>query len=339
MRENSEVPNFYEETVKEVDRHRGCNFDDLVQTGDEGGAYEYCEKHDADVSSAIEWEMEKDNDHFLGGLSAREQYYREVSKIPLLSPEEEREIAKRCKEGDQAARNKLIESNLRLVGFVAKRYLNYSADYDDILAQGNLGLMQAVDRFDYEKGYKFSTYAFWWIRRSIVKYIADQGYPIPITEKGHRDIMSIKKAIDEFIATHDDRNPTLEELAEITGESAERIQNLMRATTLPISLYAPSHKYGNSLVGESIPDQQMSSPALNAENQETYDLIVQALSKLPRKERFIIELRFGLVDGQDRKLEEIGREFRLTRERVRQIEDRGLAKLQHPLEELQDRAP
>lgn len=328
----NELASAFEATIEAAGASSRPTLDDLLDTDEEKNAYAYCEKHDGELQDAIHDEMQDTNSKTGKIPSSRELYYQEVSKYPLLTPEEERAVTQRVREGDEDAKTLLIQSNLRLIGFVAKRYLYYpGVDFDDMLQEGSLGLIHAVEKFDYKKGFKFSTYAFWWIRKAIVKYIAEQGYPMALTEKGHMDISAIRKAIDKFISTHEDKNPTIDDLAEMTGESPERIANLMRATAMPVSIYAPSYRNSNAQIADSIQDEQAENPALMAEQKTRYEVVCEALKHLlSKRERRIIELRFGIVDGQERRLEEIGQEFSLTRERVRQIQDKALTKLSDP---------
>ena len=286
----------------------------------------FCEAHDKDLQYNLGEEMEPETEEF-GTYSAREMYYREVSKFPLLSREQELEVAQKAQNGDHEAKNKLVQHNLRLVGYVVKKYVNFGVEYDDLIGEGNLGLIQAAEKFDYRKGFKFSTYAVWWIRKAVVKCIADQGYPLPIPEKGHMDIPVIKKAIEKYAEENGDKTPSLQELSEMTGESPERIHDLLRATITPLSIHAESKKKDGSTIGDIIPDINSPDPMAMAERTGMFDTIRSALRVLTPKERHIIELRFGLIDGQQRHLEEIGSEFGMTRERVRQIEKRAKKKI------------
>ena len=303
------------------------SFDDILRAPDEDNPYDFCDAHDSEIDKSLDDEFAS-NDTDSGRFpSAREAYYREVKKRPLLTTEEELEIAKRISEGDMEARQKLIESNLLLVGFVAKRYIMFDVDYDDMIQEGNLGLIQAAEKYDYKRGCKFSTYAVWWIRRAIIKFLADQGHPVSLPEKAHFDIGAMRKAIEKYKEAHGGYMPSEEELAAIIGENPERIRDLLRATILPISLHERNRSNKDDMLSNVIPDTQAQSPQGAAEEIDLFEIVHAAIKLLPLKERRITELRYGIIDGQPHTYEEIGREFHISRQRAQQVDKKVKLKL------------
>ncbi len=256
-------------------------------------------------------------------------YLKEIGKVPLLSSEKEKELAERMMSGDEDAKNELVEANLRLVVSIAKRYVGRGMFFLDLIQEGNLGLMKAVDKFDYTKGYKFSTYATWWIRQAITRAIADQArtirIPVHMVETIHKVSRYSRQLLQEY-----GREPTAEEIGEKTGMSAEKVREIMKIAQDPVSLETPIGEEEDSHLGDFIPDEDTPSPA---EATSTYILreeLERQLHTLTPREEHVIKLRFGLYDGRTRTLEEVGKEFDITRERIRQIEAKALRKLRHP---------
>ncbi len=256
-------------------------------------------------------------------------YLKEIGRVPLLTPEEETEIAEKILEGDEEACRRLVEANLRLVVSIAKRYLGRGMQLLDLIQEGNLGLMKAVEKFDHTKGFKFSTYATWWIRQAITRAIADQSRTIRIPVHMGETISKIKKASIQLLHENG-HEPTVEEIAEYLGVPVDKIREAMRAAQEPVSLETPIGEEEDSHLGDFIPDDSMVTPqeaALQTMVKEQLDSVLSTLT--PREEK-VIRLRFGLDDGRPRTLEEVGEVFDVTRERIRQIEAKALRKLRHP---------
>ncbi len=257
------------------------------------------------------------------------QYLKEIGRIPLLDSEEERQLAERMAEGDEEAQMRLVESNLRLVVSIAKRYLGRGMFFLDLIQEGNLGLMKAVDKFDYQKGYKFSTYATWWIRQAITRAIADQArtirIPVHMVETIHRVTRYSRQMLQEL-----GREPTAEEIGEKIGLSAEKVREILKISQDPVSLETPIGEEEDSHLGDFIPDDDTPAPADAAASTILREVIERELHTLTPREEHVIKLRFGLYDGRTRTLEEVGKEFDITRERIRQIEAKALRKLRHP---------
>ena len=256
-------------------------------------------------------------------------YLKEIGKVPLLDAEEEKELARRMSEGDEDAKNKLVEANLRLVVSIAKRYVGKGMFFLDLIQEGNLGLMKAVEKFDYQKGYKFSTYATWWIRQAITRAIADQArtirIPVHMVETIHKVSRYTRQMLQEL-----GREPTAEEIGEKMGMSADRIRGIMKIAQDPVSLETPIGEEEDSLLSDFIPDEDTPAPADAASATILREVIERELHTLTPREEHVIKLRFGLYDGRTRTLEEVGKEFDITRERIRQIEAKALRKLRHP---------
>ena len=257
------------------------------------------------------------------------QYLKEIGRIPLLDSEEEKELAERMANGDEEAQMRLVESNLRLVVNIAKRYLGRGMFFLDLIQEGNLGLMKAVDKFDYRKGYKFSTYATWWIRQAITRAIADQArtirIPVHMVETIHRVTRYSRQMLQEL-----GREPTAEEIGEKIGMSAEKVKEILNISQDPVSLETPIGEEEDSHLGDFIPDDDTPAPADAAASAILREVIERELRTLTPREEHVIKLRFGLLDGRTRTLEEVGKEFDITRERIRQIEAKALRKLRHP---------
>ena len=256
-------------------------------------------------------------------------YLKEIGRVPLLTPEEEIELAVRIGEGDEAAKKRLSEANLRLVVSIAKRYLGRGMQFLDLIQEGNLGLIKAVEKFDYTKGFKFSTYATWWIRQAITRAIADQARTIRIPVHMVETINKVKKVSSQLLHANG-REPSAEEISEELDMPVEKVREIMRVAQEPVSLETPIGEEEDSHLGDFIPDDDAPAPADAASHtllKETLDSVLDSLT--PREEK-VLRLRFGLEDGRSRTLEEVGKEFNVTRERIRQIEAKALRKLRHP---------
>ena len=257
-------------------------------------------------------------------------YLKSIGKVPLLKTEQEKEIAKRIQAGDQDAKDELIEANLRLVVAIAKKYVGRGLQFLDLIQEGNLGLVKAVDKFDYTKGFKFSTYATWWIRQAITRAIADQARTIRIPVHMVETINKLTR-VQRQLVQELDREPTAEEIAERLGNiSAEKVREIQKISMEPVSMETPIGEEDDSHLGDFIKDKHALSPDEYATNELLKDEINNVLMMLTERERKVIQLRFGLIDGRARTLEEVGKVFGVTRERIRQIEAKALRKLKHP---------
>ena len=256
-------------------------------------------------------------------------YLKEIGRVPLLSPDEETELAKRMAEGDSYAKKRLSEANLRLVVSIAKKYVGRGMQFLDLIQEGNLGLLKAVEKFDYTKGFKFSTYATWWIRQAITRAIADQARTIRIPVHMVETITKVKKVSSQLLheTGHD---PSAEEIADKLEMPAERVREIMRIAQDPVSLETPIGEEEDSHLGDFIPDDDAPAPADAASLMLLKEQLNEVLSTLTDREAKVLRLRFGLEDGRSRTLEEVGKEFDVTRERIRQIEAKALRKLRHP---------
>ena len=256
-------------------------------------------------------------------------YLKEIGKVPLLSAEDEIELAKRMEEGDEEAKKKLAEANLRLVVSIAKRYVGRGMLFLDLIQEGNLGLIKAVEKFDYRKGYKFSTYATWWIRQAITRAIADQArtirIPVHMVETINKLIRVSRQLLQEL-----GREPAPEEIAEEMDISVDRVREILKISQEPVSLETPIGEEEDSHLGDFIQDENVPVPAEAAAFTLLKEQLVEVLGTLTDREQKVLRLRFGLDDGRARTLEEVGREFNVTRERIRQIEAKALRKLRHP---------
>ena len=256
-------------------------------------------------------------------------YLREIGRVDLLTKEEEVELAKRVEEGDQDARDHLITANLRLVVSIAKKYTNRGMSFLDLIQEGNLGLFKAVDKFDYTKGFKFSTYATWWIRQSITRSLADQSRTIRIPVHMVETINKVKRTQRQLVQDLG-RDPEIAEIAKEMDFTEEKVRNVIRVSQTPISLEKPIGEEADSKLADFIPDDDSPSPADQASFSLMSDELRKSLSTLSPREERVLQLRYGLNDGRTRTLEEVGREFNVTRERIRQIEAKALRKLRHP---------
>ncbi len=256
-------------------------------------------------------------------------YLKEIGKVPLLSAEEEIELAQRMEQGDQEARKRLAEANLRLVVSIAKRYVGRGMLFLDLIQEGNLGLIKAVEKFDYRKGYKFSTYATWWIRQAITRAIADQArtirIPVHMVETINKLIRVSRQLLQKL-----GREPSPEEIAEEMGMPPERVREILKISQEPVSMETPIGEEEDSHLGDFIEDDNVPAPAEAAAFVLLKEQLVEVLGTLTDREQKVLRLRFGLDDGRARTLEEVGKEFNVTRERIRQIEAKALRKLRHP---------
>ena len=256
-------------------------------------------------------------------------YLKEIGKVPLLSAEEEIELAMRMEAGDEEAKKRLCEANLRLVVSIAKRYVGRGMLFLDLIQEGNLGLIKAVDKFDYRKGYKFSTYATWWIRQAITRSIADQARTIRIPVHMVETINKLIRVSRQLLQTYG-REPTPEEIAAEMGISVDKVREIQKIAQEPVSLETPIGEEEDSHLGDFIPDDDVPAPAEAAAFSMLKEQLVEVLGTLTEREQKVLKLRFGLEDGRSRTLEEVGKEFDVTRERIRQIEAKALRKLRHP---------
>ena len=256
-------------------------------------------------------------------------YLKEIGKVPLLTAEEEIEIAKRLETGDEEAKKKLSEANLRLVVSIAKRYVGRGMLFLDLIQEGNLGLIKAVEKFDYRKGFKFSTYATWWIRQAITRAIADQArtirIPVHMVETINKLIRVSRQLLQQY-----GREPTPEEIAKEMGISESKVREIIKIAQEPVSLETPIGEEEDSHLGDFIPDDDAPAPAEAASFALMKEQLLDVLDTLTPREEKVLRLRFGLDDGRQRTLEEVGKEFNVTRERIRQIEAKALRKLRHP---------
>lgn len=256
-------------------------------------------------------------------------YLKEIGRVPLLSSEEEIELAIRIGDGDVAAKQRLSEANLRLVVSIAKRYLGRGMSFLDLIQEGNLGLIKAVEKFDYTKGFKFSTYATWWIRQAITRAIADQARTIRIPVHMVETINKVKKVQSQLLHQNG-HEPTPNEIAEEIDMPVDKVREIMRVAQEPVSLETPIGEEEDSHLGDFIPDNDAPAPADAASHTMLREQLSDVLSTLTPREEKVLRLRFGLEDGRSRTLEEVGKEFNVTRERIRQIEAKALRKLRHP---------
>ena len=256
-------------------------------------------------------------------------YLKEIGKIPLLSPERETYLAEQIAVGNEEAKNELIEANLRLVVSIAKRHVGKGMYFLDLIQEGNLGLIKAVEKFDHSKGYKFSTYATWWIRQAITRAIADQArtirIPVHMVETIHKVSRTARQLLQEF-----GREPTTDEIAESLGMTADKVREIMKIAQDPVSLETPIGEEEDSHLGDFVEDNDSPAPSDSASYSLLREQLCNILHTLTPREEQVIKLRFGLEDGRPRTLEEVGKKFEITRERIRQIEAKALRKLRHP---------
>lgn len=284
------------------------------------------------IDDSEEVELEKIDLTVPEGISIEDpvrMYLKEIGKVALLSADEEIDLAKRMEDGDEAAKQRLAEANLRLVVSIAKRYVGRGMLFLDLIQEGNLGLIKAVEKFDYRKGYKFSTYATWWIRQAITRAIADQArtirIPVHMVETINKLIRVSRQLLQEL-----GREPTPEEIAKEMSMSVERVREILKISQEPVSLETPIGEEEDSHLGDFIQDDNVPVPADAAAFTLLKEQLSEVLSTLTDREQKVLRLRFGLDDGRARTLEEVGKEFNVTRERIRQIEAKALRKLRHP---------
>lgn len=289
---------------------------------------------DDDLDSALDFTGEDDLDMALSadGITIDDPvkiYLKEIGRVPLLSSEEEIELAIRMSQGDPYARKRLSEANLRLVVSIAKRYVGRGMQFLDLIQEGNLGLIKAVEKFDYKKGYKFSTYATWWIRQAITRAIADQARTIRIPVHMVETITKVKKVSNQLLHKNG-HEPSVEEIAQELNMPIDRVREIIRISQDPVSLETPIGEEEDSHLGDFIPDDDAPAPAEVASLTLLKEQLNDVLGTLTEREEKVLRLRFGLEDGRQRTLEEVGQEFQVTRERIRQIEAKALRKLRHP---------
>ena len=290
----------------------------------------FSEDEDADPEDEIDVEhIDLSVPEWIGVDDPVRMYLKEIGKVPLLSSDEEIELAKKIELGDEEAKKKLAESNLRLVVSIAKRYAGRGMQLLDLIQEGNLGLIKAVEKFDYRKGYKFSTYATWWIRQAITRAIADQArtirIPVHMVETINRLVRTQRQLVQKL-----GREATPEELAKELDMPVERVREIMKISQDPVSLETPIGEEEDSHLGDFIQDNNVEVPADAATYTLLHEQLMDVLSTLTEREQKVLRLRFGLDDGRPRTLEEVGRQFNVTRERIRQIEAKALRKLRHP---------
>ena len=338
--EYQEISDFFKDSPLEVDQMEKV-FDfleasgvDVLRITDNSGD-ELLLDNDMDMDGMEdeeEVELDKIDLSVPEGVSIEDpvrMYLKEIGKVSLLSADEEIELAKRMEKGDEAAKKRLAEANLRLVVSIAKRYVGRGMLFLDLIQEGNLGLIKAVEKFDYRKGYKFSTYATWWIRQAITRAIADQArtirIPVHMVETINKLIRVSRQLLQEL-----GREPTPEEIAEEMDMPVDRVREILKISQEPVSLETPIGEEEDSHLGDFIQDDNVPVPADTAAFTLLKEQLVEVLSTLTDREQKVLRLRFGLDDGRARTLEEVGKEFNVTRERIRQIEAKALRKLRHP---------
>ena len=338
--EYQEISDFFKDSPLEVDQKEKV-FDFLEASGvdvlriTENSGDELLLDNDMDMDGMEdeeEVELDKIDLSVPEGVSIEDpvrMYLKEIGKVSLLSADEEIELAKRMEKGDEAAKKRLAEANLRLVVSIAKRYVGRGMLFLDLIQEGNLGLIKAVEKFDYRKGYKFSTYATWWIRQAITRAIADQArtirIPVHMVETINKLIRVSRQLLQEL-----GREPTPEEIAEEMDMPVDRVREILKISQEPVSLETPIGEEEDSHLGDFIQDDNVPVPADAAAFTLLKEQLVEVLSTLTDREQKVLRLRFGLDDGRARTLEEVGKEFNVTRERIRQIEAKALRKLRHP---------
>ncbi len=312
---------------EQIDRVYGVLAEAGIEVSDEGGNVESLVAEDEPEEEEEEVDLSVPE-----GVAIDDpvrMYLKEIGRVPLLTAEEEVELAKRIEQDDMESRRRLAEANLRLVVSIAKRYVGRGMLFLDLIQEGNLGLLKAVEKFDYRKGYKFSTYATWWIRQAITRAIADQArtirIPVHMVETINRLVRVQRQLLQEL-----GRDPLPEEIAEEMGISVERVREIMKIAQEPVSLETPIGEEEDSHLGDFIEDQEAPSPVDAASFSLLREQLEEVLETLTPREKKVLRLRFGLEDGRARTLEEVGQTFGVTRERIRQIEAKALRKLRHP---------
>lgn len=336
--ENQEVLDFFAEEKLDSDKldqiydFLETNKVDVLQIGAEELDLDEDLFIEEDIEEEEEIDMESIDLSVPEGVSVEDpvrMYLKEIGKVPLLSSEDEIELAKNIELGDDNAKQRLTEANLRLVVSIAKRYVGRGMQFLDLIQEGNLGLIKAVEKFDYRKGYKFSTYATWWIRQAITRAIADQArtirIPVHMVETINRLVRVSRQLLQEL-----GREPVPEEIAARADMQVERVREIMKVSQEPVSLETPIGEEEDSHLGDFIQDDQVAVPADAATFTMLHEQLMEVLDTLTEREQKVLKLRFGLDDGRPRTLEEVGKEFNVTRERIRQIEAKALRKLRHP---------
>ena len=323
------------EQMEKVYEYLEANHIDVLRvSGDGDGIEELDDVDDSDIvlTDEDDVDMEKIDLSVPDGISIEDpvrMYLKEIGKVPLLSADEEVELAKRMAEGDEDAKKRLAEANLRLVVSIAKRYVGRGMLFLDLIQEGNLGLIKAVEKFDYHKGFKFSTYATWWIRQAITRAIADQArtirIPVHMVETINKLIRVSRQLLQEL-----GREPTPEEIAAELDMPVERVREILKISQEPVSLETPIGEEEDSHLGDFIQDDNVPVPAEAAAQTLLKEQLDEVLDTLTEREQKVLRLRFGMDDGRARTLEEVGKEFDVTRERIRQIEEKALRKLRHP---------
>ena len=328
-----EIMDYFQDTDFEADKMEkvfefleGCNIDVKMNDDDEDV------EDDIILSDEDDIDIEKIDLSVPDGIGLEDpvrMYLKEIGKVPLLSAEEEIEYAQRMEEGDEEAKKRLAEANLRLVVSIAKRYVGRGMQFLDLIQEGNLGLIKAVEKFDYRKGYKFSTYATWWIRQAITRAIAEQArtirIPVHMVETINKLVRVQRQLLQEL-----GREPSPEEIAETMDIPVERVREIQKISQEPVSLETPIGEEEDSHLGDFIQDDNVPVPAEAAASTLLKEQLVEVLGTLTDREQKVLRLRFGMDDGRARTLEEVGKEFNVTRERIRQIEAKALRKLRHP---------
>jgi RNA polymerase primary sigma factor len=318
--ESDDIENFYDE----VEKYR-------IEVIDDEAKFD-AEEPDAETLIEEELHPEEIDMSIPEGINIDDpvkMYLKEIGKVPLLTPEEEVELAKRMGDGDLEAKQKLAEANLRLVVSIAKRYVGRGMLFLDLIQEGNLGLIKAVEKFDYSKGYKFSTYATWWIRQAITRAIADQARTIRIPVHMVETINKLIRVSRQLLQEHG-RDPQPDEIAQEMVISEDKVREIIKIAQEPVSLETPIGEEEDSHLGDFIPDDDVPAPDEAAAFTLLKEQLIEVLDTLTPREEKVLRLRFGLDDGRARTLEEVGKEFNVTRERIRQIEAKALRKLRHP---------
>lgn len=325
--DTSEQEDFFQEPEEEV-----LNEEDLLKDDEEfpeldEETLEEMEKIEKESQNIID--LDDSVPDVVGLSDSVRMYLKEMGKYPLMTAEQEVECAKKIEQGDAAAKEELAEANLRLVVSIAKKYLGRGMSFLDLIQEGNIGLMKAVERFDYRKGYKFSTYATWWIKQAITRAIADQARTIRIPVHMVDTINKVMRAQRELL-NELGREPELDEIADRMGLTSEKVNEVLKLAQEPVSLETPIGEEEDSHLGDFIQDEHIATPVQAATNTLLREKLIEVMDSLSDREKKVLIMRYGLDDGKERTLEEVGKEFNVTRERIRQIEAKALWKIKHP---------
>ncbi len=325
--DTSEQEDFFQEPEEEI-----LNEEDLLRDDEEfpeldEETLEEMEKIEKESQNIID--LDDSVPDVIGLSDSVRMYLKEMGKYPLMTAEQEVECAKKIEQGDVAAKEELAEANLRLVVSIAKKYLGRGMSFLDLIQEGNIGLMKAVERFDYRKGYKFSTYATWWIKQAITRAIADQARTIRIPVHMVDTINKVMRAQRELL-NELGIEPELEEIAERMGLTSEKVNEVLKLAQEPVSLETPIGEEEDSHLGDFIQDEHIATPVQAATNTLLREKLIEVMDSLSAREKKVLIMRYGLDDGKERTLEEVGKEFNVTRERIRQIEAKALWKIKHP---------